>query len=70
MNKKSVELNGITGVLIERKMKNKIECAYQYEGGACSVRFNDLQDTFWFDDKAKLQEFLNIKKGKDITINS
>lgn len=48
------------GILIDTKLKSKIEDAYEMNG-VYTIKFKDLQDAFWFDDKVDLQEFLNIQ---------
>lgn len=46
-------------VMIDTRMKNKIEAKYHYENGSYSIKFKDLQDIFWFDNSYDLQIFLN-----------
>lgn len=46
-------------VMIEKKMKNKIESLIEYTENAYSIKFTDLEDTFWFNNIDELQEFLN-----------
>jgi hypothetical protein len=45
-------------VMIDVRMKSKIESLTEW-GKVCSVKFNDIHDTFWFSDKNMLQEFLH-----------
>lgn len=46
-------------VMVEKKMKDKIESLIEYAENAYSIKFTDLEDTFWFGDIDRLQEFLN-----------
>lgn len=46
-------------VMIEKKMRNKIESLIEYTEDAYSIKFTDLENTFWFSDIDRLQEFLN-----------
>ena len=46
-------------VVVDRRLKNKIEEFSEWEKGIYSVKFKDLIDTFWFDDADTLQDFLN-----------
>ncbi len=46
-------------IVIDKRMKNKIESMYLYDKGVCSVRFTDIEETFWFDSEGGLQEFLH-----------
>lgn len=48
------------GVMIDSRLKRKIAEAH-YLNGNVIVRFKDIQDAFWFDDKIVLQEFLNVQ---------
>lgn len=43
---------------IDTRLKSKIENMFKYENGSCSVKFVDVEDVFWFNDKNDLQEFL------------
>lgn len=51
-------------VMIDRKLKRKVESAKKYKDSVCSVRFKDLKDTFWFDTVEHLQEFLNEQSSE------
>lgn len=46
-------------VLVDNRMKSKIEELYEFNNNACMVKFKDLDDSFFFNDKYELQEFLN-----------
>lgn len=46
-------------IMVDSKMKSKIESVNEFEGETCSIRFKDLEDTFWFKSIYDLQEFLN-----------
>lgn len=49
-------------ILIDTRLKNKIESLMDssIDGNeSYSVKFKDLNDTFWFNDQFKLQEFFN-----------
>lgn len=56
-----------SSVMIDTRLKSKIEYLIDYsdlekQNNPCySVEFKDLQDKFFFYDKNKLQEFLNIQ---------
>ena len=49
----------MSSIIIERKMKNKVESMYKHSDKAYSIKFKDLDDTFWFDSVVDLQDFLN-----------
>lgn len=49
----------MSNIMIDRRMKSKIDSIYEYDNGACSIKFNDLNDTFWFNNRSDLQEFIN-----------
>lgn len=44
--------------MIDTRLKKNIEEMMYYKNGCCSVRFKDLNDTFWFEDKNELYNFL------------
>lgn len=46
-------------IMMDRRMKSKIESLHEHDNGSCSVKFTDLHDTFWFEDKEQLQDFVN-----------
>lgn len=48
-----------TTVIIDSRLKKNIESLYKYENGSCSIKFKDIGDTFWFNNKEELQEFVN-----------
>lgn len=43
---------------VDRRMRNKIESLMEWENDVCSIMFKDLNDTFWFNSKNDLQEFI------------
>ncbi|HCL4455202.1 TPA: hypothetical protein N2D10_003229 [Clostridium botulinum] len=45
-------------VMIDSRLKKNIESLMTYENGCCSVKFKDIEDTFWFDTVGDLQEFM------------
>ena len=49
----------MNSVMVDTKLKNKIESMNEYNKGVCSIKFKDMDDTFWFNTKSELQEFLN-----------
>lgn len=46
-------------IVIDRRLKSKIEELAEWDENVYYVRFKDLEDTFWFDDLNTLQDFLN-----------
>lgn len=48
-------------ILVDSRLKNKIETLHEFKNNCCSVKFTDLQDVFFFNDEYGLQEFLNIQ---------
>lgn len=46
-------------IMVDRRLKSKIEELAEWDKDVCSVRFKDLTDTFWFDGTEALQDFLN-----------
>lgn len=46
------------GVIVDRRLVRLINLT-EWNGGICSVTLSDLDETFWFNDSASLQEFLN-----------
>ncbi|WP_125154526.1 hypothetical protein [Clostridium rectalis] len=48
-------------VMIDSRLKKNIESLMIYENGCCSVKFKDIEDTFWFDKVEDLQEFMLIQ---------
>lgn len=52
----------VESISVNSKLRKKIESLCMYDNGSCSVRFNDLEDTFWFKDKYELQEFVNMQE--------
>jgi hypothetical protein len=46
-------------VLMDSRMKSKIEDVMEWNNDVYSVKFKDLDDAFWFGSKVDLQEFLN-----------
>ena len=46
-------------VLVDSKLKRKIESISGKEDVYYMVKFKDLDDTFWFSDYVEFQEFLN-----------
>jgi hypothetical protein len=46
-------------VLMDSRMKSKIEDIMEWNNDVYSVKFKDLDDAFWFGSKVDLQEFLN-----------
>lgn len=48
------------GILIDTRLKSKIEDAYEING-VYTIKFKDIQDAFWFGDKVEFQDFLNIQ---------
>ena len=48
-----------TTVIMDNRLKKNIESLYKYENGSCSIKFKDINDTFWFNDKEELQDFVN-----------
>jgi hypothetical protein len=51
-------------VMVDLRLKNKIESMKEWENDVCSISFKDLDDTFWFGSKLELQEFLNIQASE------
>ena len=49
-------------VMIEKKMKNKIESLIEYAENAYSIKFTDLEDTFWFNN---IDEFARVLKSSN-----
>lgn len=45
-------------ILIDSRMKSKIEDIMEWKNDVCSVKFKDLDDTFWFNKHEELQEFI------------
>lgn len=43
---------------VDSKMKSKIESLMEWENDVYSIKFKDINDTFWFNDKITLQEFV------------
>jgi hypothetical protein len=55
-------MNNNIGILIDARMKSKIESLMDWNnnGQICySLKFKDIGDSFWFNDKNMLQEFFN-----------
>ncbi len=50
-------------VMVDTRLKRKIESMNEL-CGACSIKFKDLIDTFWFDTTDQLQEFLNVQQNE------
>lgn len=48
-----------TTVIIDNRLKKNIESLYKYGNESCSIKFKDISDTFWFNNKEELQEFVN-----------
>ena len=48
-----------TKIVIDCRLKNKIEEKYLFENGVCCIRFNDIDETFWFNNIDELQVFIN-----------
>lgn len=46
-------------IVIDSRLKRKIENISEMEGEMCCVKFTDLEDVFWFENTNELQEFLN-----------
>jgi hypothetical protein len=49
----------MNGIMIDTRMKNKVEAMYKHSDKAYSIKFKDLDDTFWFGNVVDLQDFLN-----------
>ena len=49
----------MSSIIIDSRLKKNIESLYEYKGGSCSVKFKDIDDTFWFNNYKELQEFVN-----------
>ena len=49
----------VNSIMIDTRLKNKIESMNMFDEGTCCVKFKDLEDSFWFDNKEELQEFIN-----------
>lgn len=45
-------------ISIDSRLKSKIENIESWDQGSCSLKFKDLDDTFWFKDEIDLQEFI------------
>jgi len=51
-----------TSAIMDTRLKNRIESSIDWSrdsNESYSVKFKDLEDTFWFNSWDKLQEFLN-----------
>ena len=48
-------------IIVDSRLKKNIESLYEYKGGSCSIKFKDIDDTFWFDNREKLQEFVHVQ---------
>lgn len=48
-----------SGILVDRKISRFISDLMEWDEGVCSFKLTDIDETFWFDDKGDLQEFLN-----------
>lgn len=46
-------------IIIDSRLKKNIKEMMHYNNDCCSVKFKDLDDTFWFDNKYLLNNFLN-----------
>ena len=49
----------MNSIMIDTRKKNKVEAMYKHSDKAYSIKFKDLDDTFWFDSVIDLQDFLN-----------
>lgn len=54
----------IESVIIDTRLQRKIESLMTYNNECYSVSFTDLIDTFWFNDKDRLQDFLNNQSAE------
>lgn len=48
-----------TKIIVDCRLKNKIEEKYLFENGVCCIRFNDIVQTFWFNNLNELQNFVH-----------
>ena len=48
-------------IMIDSRLKSKIASKFEYENNVYSIKFKDLEDTFWFKDKNDLYDFLNCQ---------
>lgn len=51
-------------LLIDSRLKSKIEDLMEWQEDVCSVKFNDLDDTFWFNNKIELNEFIKNQESE------
>lgn len=47
-----------TKITVDCRLKSKIEEKHLFENGICCIRFNDIDETFWFNSIDELQNFV------------
>lgn len=52
----------MNSIFVDTRLKSKIENMIDYENEVCSIKFKDLDDTFWFRNKVELQEFIRVQE--------
>lgn len=49
-------------VVVNARLKNKIEELAKWKDDICSLRLKDIDECFWFSDEYELQEFLHVQE--------
>lgn len=48
-----------TAIFMDKRLKRFVRASEIYKNGVCCIDFNDINETFWFNSEAELQEFVN-----------
>lgn len=51
-------------VMIDSRLKKNIKSLMTYKNDCYSVKFKDIEDTFWFDKIENLQEFMHSQANE------